>query len=224
MLNIVKNTTLPGLFDLLAPHSCRGCGRIGAALCERCKNYIISEHAGYHPNLPDDLPPTFVLGHRTGLVGTMVHDLKYHSARALARSLAELLDATLPEIRGRVVLVPLPTNSKHIRARGLDHTLLIAKHLAKLRHYQLEKILLRAKNTTQVGATAAERKQQAAAAYAVNPRFETATKNAESKLDPKTTYLLLDDVWTTGSSMLAALKKFRALNPEKVQLVLLARN
>ena len=145
MLNIVKNTTLPGLFDLLAPHSCRGCGRIGAALCERCKNYIISEHAGYHPNLPDDLPPTFVLGHRTGLVGTMVHDLKYHSARALTRSLAELLDATLPEIRGRVVLVPLPTNSKHIRARGLDHTLLIAKHLAKLRHYQLEKILLRAK-------------------------------------------------------------------------------
>ena len=215
MLNIVKNTTLPGLFDLLAPHSCRGCGRIGAALCERCKNYIISEHAGYHPNLPDDLPPTFVLGHRTGLVGTMVHDLKYHSARALARSLAELLDATLPEIRGRVVLVPLPTNSKHIRARGLDHTLLIAKYLAKLRHYQLEKLLVRAKNTTQVGASEATRRHQASLAYDVTPN---------TKLDPKTTYLLLDDVWTTGSSMLAALKKFRALNPEKVQLVLLARN
>lgn len=233
MANIVKNTTLPGLFDLIAPHSCRGCGRIGAALCDRCKNYIISEHAAYQPDLPDDLPPTFVLGHRTGLTGTLIHDLKYHSARALARSLAELLDATLPEIRGRVVIVPLPTSTKHIRARGLDHTLLIAKHLAKLRGYHLEKILIRARNTTQVGATAAERQNQAASAYAVHPRFapltsqnpnSTSSRHPAKTLDPKTTYLLLDDVWTTGSSMLAALKKFRTLGPQKIQLVLLARN
>ena len=237
MPNIVKNTTLPGLFDLLAPHSCRGCGRIGSPLCERCKNYIISAHASYQPDLPDHLPPTFVLGSRTGLAGTLVHDFKYHSVRALAHSLAELLDATLPEIRGRVVIVPLPTSTKHIRARALDHTLLIAKHLARLRGYHLERLLIRAKNTTQVGTSAAERQQQADAAYSINahlirtfqrrsptPSNSKSPSSANSPLGPKTTYLLLDDVWTTGSSMQAALKKFRTLNPQKVQLVLLARN
>ena len=45
MPNIVKNTTLPSLLDILAPHSCRGCGRIGNVLCNRCKNNIILENS-----------------------------------------------------------------------------------------------------------------------------------------------------------------------------------
>ncbi len=207
---------------MLAPHSCRGCGRIGMVLCDRCKNYIISEHATYQPKFPSDFLASldanaaiFVLGARTGLVGKMVHDLKYDSVRALARALAELLDATLPEFRGAVSIVPLPTSTKHIRARGLDHTLLIAKRLAKLRGYRVEKLLMRAKNTTQVGASAAERQAQAAQAYAVQ---------SGATVDDRTTYLLLDDVWTTGASMQAALNQFRTLRPKRVQLVLLARN
>lgn len=221
----VKITTLPGLFDLLAPHSCRGCGRIGTPLCDRCKNYIISEHSTYDPHLPPDFldtlssidAPIYILGPRTGLIGKMVADLKYHSVRALAKTLAELLDATLPTYSGLVSLIPLPTNSKHIRARGLDHTFLIAKHLAKLRgkSYKVEKLLLRAKNTTQVGASAAQRRSQALSAYAPRPN---------TKLNPKTTYLLLDDIWTTGSSMKSALKHFLTLKPQKLALVLLARN
>ncbi len=257
MAKNVKNTTLPSVWDLLAPHSCRGCGRIGMPLCERCKNYIIAEHATYKPKLPKELVAEmerefgvgkgakggvsgkmgdgvrdgeasgktgdkvrggemiFVLGPRTGLVGRMVHDLKYDSVRALARPLAELLDATLPEIKGAVSIVPLPTSTKHVRARGLDHTLMIAKQLAKLRGYRVERLLVRAKNTTQVGASGAQRRVQAAKAYEVR---------AGARVAEDTTYLLLDDVWTTGASMQAALEKFRTLGPRKVRLVLLARN
>ena len=210
---IVKNTTLPGLLDLLAPHSCRGCGRIGTPLCNRCKNYIISEHFAFQPDFPKSLPSTFVVASRDGLVGTLIHDFKYNSVRALARPLAELLDQTLPTFNTPVIIVPLPTISRHIRERGLDHTYLIAKHLARLRHYQVQKLLVRAKNTTQVGADRKNRVAQAANAYAIRPH---------AQIDPEATYLLLDDVFTTGATIKAAISQLQKHHPRKIAVALLA--
>ena len=86
MLNIVKNTTFISPLDLLAPHSCRGCGAIGTILCDCCKNNIISHPLNLCPKckhkIPTgncsnckDLPPTFVVGKRSELIGTLIHDL-----------------------------------------------------------------------------------------------------------------------------------------------------
>ncbi len=95
MLKNVKNTTFPSLLDLIAPHSCRGCGRIGEALCNRCKKYIISQRVNICPKCKaeitakngkckdcKDLPPTFIIGERSGLLGDVIHDYKYESRRA----------------------------------------------------------------------------------------------------------------------------------------------
>ena len=225
---IVKNTTLPGLLDLLAPHTCRSCGHIGEVLCERCKNNIIFTHENYCPNCKrknptgkckncKNLPPIFIVGRRDDIIGELVHDLKYNSTRALARPLAELLDEILPVIDGPVALVPLPTISRHIRERGFDHTLLIMKQLKKLRghQYRVENLLLRAKNTVQVGSDEKTRLKQAESAYELAENL---------KIDEDTTYILFDDVWTTGASMKAALKKLRQAGARKIILSILAVN
>ena len=97
----------------------------------------------------------------------IIRDFKYQSVHALARPLAELLDDILPSDIKNAVIVPLPTATHHIRARGLDHTLLIARHLAHLRHCQVSPLLSRMKNTVQVGADINTRKSQAASAYSL---------------------------------------------------------
>ncbi len=224
MSNIVKNTTFPNPLDLLAPHSCRGCGRIGNVLCDRCKNNIILDHSNFCPNCKKSnstgkcpkcksLPPIFVIGNRNDLIGKLVHDFKYNSVRALAKPLAEILHHTLPVINGPVAIIPLPTISRHIRERGLDHTYLIAKHLAKLRHYSIQKFLLRTKNTVQVGSNRQNRLAQARTAYHINPKI---------KIDPNTTYILFDDVWTTGASIKAAVKKLRQAGAKEIGVAILA--
>ena len=224
MAFIVKNTTFPGLLDLVSPHSCRGCGRLGEAFCECCKNNIISarknvcpvckeeKEGGVCKNCPE-LPEIFVVDKRSGMVGKLIREYKYQSVRALARLLAELLAASLPEDFENVVLVPLPTATQHIRARGLDHMMLIAKNLARIRKFKVEKVLIRAKNTVQVGADAEKRQKQAKEAYAVNPKV---------KIDPGKTYILLDDVWTTGASALAAYEKMKKAGAKKVVIAVLA--
>ena len=226
MPNIVKNTTFPGLFDLLTPHSCRGCGQIGNVLCERCKNHIKAHHqiicpccktptkSGKCPNCPD-LPPTYIVGERSGLLGTIVHDYKYNSIRALSKPLAELMYTFLPPTNKPTIIIPLPTIDRHIRARGFDHTKLIAKHLSKLkgRACKSEQILIRARDTTQVGTNRLTRIAQAANAYSLAH---------QAHIKPNTTYILLDDVWTTGASMRACTEILKKAGASNLIIALLA--
>ena len=220
----VNITTFPSLLDLIAPHTCRGCGAIGTVLCNRCKKYIFSNHTTLCPNCKTptthakcpnchNIPPTYIIGERQDLIGALIHDYKYNSIRALAKSLADILDELLPPFQTRTIIVPLPTISKHIRQRGLDHTLLIAKHLSKLRHCEFERALIRAQNTVQVGSNLKTRSSQAINAYAIANDFNP---------DPKATYLLLDDVWTTGASMLSANEKLRNAGVNHTAFAILA--
>ena len=187
----VKITTKISILDLLAPFTCRGCGHTGELLCECCKNYIkvggidISERADW----------VYAVGYREGVLERLVEEYKYKSVRRTAGLLAELLSDALPELPEDTVIVPLPTISRHIRERGFDHTLLIAKKLAMLRGFSVARVLLRNEQKVQVGADEKTRRAQAARAY----------KMASSAgLDASCTYVLLDDVWTTGASMEAA--------------------
>lgn len=226
MLSIVKNTTFPSLLDLLAPHSCRGCGRMGEVFCNCCKNDIILNRKNYCPNCKrlnltgqcpkcHSLPPTFIVGERDSILGDLIHNYKYNSTRALAKPLAELLNQTLPAIDGKTSIIPLPTITPHIRSRGFDHTYKIAKTLAKLRgkDYTVEKILFRAENTVQVGSDKKTRLKQATEAYKINEKFD---------INPTTTYLLFDDVWTTGASMKSAIKKLQQAGAKKIIVAILA--
>lgn len=239
MANDVNITTLLNPLNLVAPVSCEGCGQLGEALCPCCKNDILFERENLCLNCKTDFLrpetsvfteernrqpdfcascgflPSFFVGWRDGLVGKMVHDYKYHSLRALARPLAELLDESLPFFEGEVVVVPMPTIWRHVRERGFDHILLIAKKLAKLRGYKVSRMIVRAKNTVQVGADARERREQARSAYRMNPR---------KRIEKEKIYLIIDDVWTTGATMKAGVRVLTEAGAEKIVVATLAAN
>lgn len=228
----VKTTTFFNPLDLIAPHSCRGCGKIGTILCERCKNYIL-ERNFYNkcPNckapLPPspssaahicphctNLPPFYTIGTRTGLLAVLIHDYKYSSVRAATKPLASLMASRLSaDLSSSTHIVPLPTSTAHIRARGFDHIALIARRLSRELHFTYSPILDRAKNTVQVGADKSTRLSQAASAYALRP----STKIAQDAV-----YVLLDDVWTTGASMLAATSLLRSAGIKNIHIALLS--
>ena len=224
MSNIVKNTTLVSILDLLAPHSCRGCGRVGTVLCDHCKNYIIKTHTNICPVCKDttdcgkctkcqNLPPFYIVGERSDLLDAIIHGYKYNSIRAFSKPLAEIIDAITPQFQENTVIIPLPTVSYHIRNRGFDHTLLLAKKLARLRKINVQKMLIRANNTTQVGSSRSKRLIQAKTAYKLNPKL---------KINQNTTYVLLDDVWTTGASMMSAYNILLEAGAKRIAIIILA--
>lgn len=163
------------------------------------------------PNCETEMVGLWAVGWREGVLKKLVSEFKYKSVRAVGDVLTEMLDETIPDLgkmlpKGvEIVIVPLPTIGRHVRKRGLDHTLILARKLAKRRGWRCELVLARAADTVQVGAKAKQRQEQAERAYEVVGRVES-----------KKWYLLLDDVWTTGASMRAAEKVMREAGAKNI--------
>lgn len=171
-----------------------------------------------------------VVGWREGALAKLVKDFKYKSVRAAGEVLVDFLDERIPKDFGfldfgvgdasevamregglEVVVVPLPTIGRHVRERGLDHTAILARKLAKRRGWKYERVLGRATDVVQVGTKAVARKAQAEKTY------EVVREASGEKL-----YLLVDDVWTTGATMLAAEKALKEAGAKWIAGVALA--
>ena len=115
------------------------------------------------------------------------------------------VETEIKEIR-QIVLVPLPTIRKHIRERGFDHTLRLCFELENFLQKRLDdfgisveyqSLLARKNKTVQVGKEKKERMKQAEKAYGLREGI---------KIENNTLYILVDDVTTTGASLVAAKK------------------
>ena len=208
----VKKTIKFGLLDLLCPHHCKGCGALGSVFCERCKKYLNEQRdlVGMVRKTSQQIDNLYAAGWRERLLARLVEDYKYQSVRSLKSGLVDLLDEVLP-YWDKTVIVPLPTISRHVRERGFDHTWELARELGRRRGWEVRRLLGRARNTVQVGAKAGERQEMAQKAYKLVQ---------EAKKDEN--YLLLDDVWTTGASMLAAEKLLKQAGANEVRAVVIA--
>ncbi|MBR5419190.1 ComF family protein [Candidatus Saccharibacteria bacterium] len=139
------------------------------------------------------------------MLGRLIEIYKYDSVRAVAPILAEALRFAVGD---GYTLVPLPTINRHIRERGFDHIGLICKKTG----LPVEKVLLRENNAVQVGASLEQRREQAKTAYSLG------------KVDLNKKYCLIDDVWTTGSSMMAAAELMRAAGIKNLAIGVIARS
>ena len=221
---IVKITTKCGVFDLLCPDRCRGCGVLGEVLCGCCKNDILGDKMNHclkcgkviSDKCPDCSLPfsaTFAVGYRDELIGALVEEYKFFGVRKLGGILSEILDDFLPDFSSDVAIVPLPTIQKHVRERGVDHTFSVAKKIAKKRGWEVQKLLVRNKNTVQLGANEETRRKQAKEAFLF-----------QGEIDAEKTYILFDDIWTTGASMTEAGKILKKQGAKKIVAVVFATN
>ena len=135
----------------------------------------------------------WVVGERSGTLQVLIDALKFQHVKAAAPLIAELLDDMLPVLPSETVVIPVPTVASHVRERGYDQALLIAKELAVLRGFVLKPALKRASKTTQHIVGRQERQKQAQVAFTYNKTVDVAGK----------TVLLVDDVITTGATVTA---------------------
>ena len=221
----VKNTMIDTLLSQIAPHPCCSCGKIGALLCENCKYNIIDEvisdcivcggSAGERGICKDCRTPyqrAWCIGERSGALRELIDVYKFEYARAAHLSLSELLLDRVSQLPADTIVIPIPTVMAHIRERGYDHTLLIARAFAKKRRLSMRRVLRRATSTRQRGASRDDRITQAKAAF-----------NVRQKLDPSVPYLIIDDIVTTGATVHYAAEALRLAGARDVWIAVIAR-
>ncbi len=211
----VKITIEKFILAMILPNRCVRCQREGGIFCDRCKKYISITNPSYVMNDMYGFEKLLVAGLKEGWFERLVRDFKYKGRRDYGEFLAEKLGEVIfgevkrIEIR-KIVLVPLPTIRKHIRERGFDHTLRLCFELETFLQKRLDdfgisveyqSLLVRKNKTVQVGKEKKERVKQAEKAYGICEGV---------KLDTSTLYILVDDVTTTGASLVAAKKILQA--------------
>lgn len=202
----VKNTMVERVLQVVAPHPCFTCGKVGCVLCDDCKYDITHEpflgcifcatpqRYGVCRAHESAIARAFVVGQRGGTLETLINKLKFERVKAAAQPLAELLNERLPILPGDCLVVPVPTVRAHIRERGYDQVDLIARHFANFRGQEVYTGLRRITNTTQHTVDRDTRQKQAREAFVV--RDEALLRGRH--------VLLLDDIITTGATLRAA--------------------
>ncbi len=205
------------LLSLLYPPRCVVCRTLGSPspLCALCTAAVVPVaeplclHCG-HALQPERLcnncrrhPPAFdcarALGLYQGVLREAVHCFKYKNCPALAEPLGSLLAAqartqssALHRLKFDGVL-PMPMHAGRRRTRGYNQSERLARVVARELDLPLNTLLLIRPRATrpQVGLSATRRRSNLLGAFRVSR-----PQDARGK-----TFLLIDDVMTTGSSL-----------------------
>ena len=218
--------------DFLFPRWCVGCGKEGDFLCYSCRQRLpqimppLCPKCG-RPQSSGILCPSCVAwqaeidGIRSpfrfdGLIREAIHQLKYRNLRALAVSLAQLLQAYLVAnpVPGEV-LVPVPLHQKRLRERGYNQSSLLARELGKLINLPVvDDCLIRQRHAPPQARTSTvdERLSNVAGAFACR----------DQRLQDKQ-ILLIDDVSTSGATLDACAGALKATGATSVWGLVLAR-
>ena len=234
---------LTALVDLLFPPLCCSCkefihdGRpllicddclagvvpLAGPLCPRCGRTYPDGAGGDHvcgPCLTG--PPPFAAARGAvvfdGTVRELIHRFKYHGQVTLRRPLARL---AIDQLAGFVahhrpeVIVPVPLHTKRLRHRGFNQAVLLGEALAKEWRLPLQRHNLRRSRWTepQVNLAAAEREANVKGAFVL----------AEPALVAGKRVLLVDDVYTTGSTVRECARVLKKGGAAEVVVVTVAR-
>jgi ComF family protein len=184
----------------LEPPFCSQCGEPFPAIEGLCGFCLRGEHAF-------DFARSALLF--TNTLREIIHHLKYADRVSLARPLGDILRQCLErENFAGDYVVPVPLHRARERTRGFNQAELIAARLGRPMSMRL---LRRKKNTaSQTGLTRSQRQHNLAAAFEVRGEIRGSV-------------ILVDDVYTTGSTMNEAARTLKRAGAQRVEVLTVAR-
>jgi len=199
------------LLNLVFPPACEVCRKSSdEALCGECFSQIrfMKPHLGIYSAAIYD-----------GVIKTALHRFKFQKRRKLAEPLGILLVKYLSHTPALPMdemdcIVPVPLHRKRQRERGYNQAQLLAAVISRYYEVPVIAALARMKDT--------------------HPQFDlprearlTNVKGAFKVADPKAVYnkkiLLLDDIYTTGSTISECSKVLKIAGARSVEVLTLSR-
>jgi ComF family protein len=151
-----------------------------------------------------------------GLLGELVRDYKFNGRLGLGRLLSSLLEDLLSHsgLTGAELLAPVPLHPRRLAQRGFNQSLELARPLAaKLGARLAPGALTRIRHTVpQTRLTGRRRRANLKGAF-----------EADRELVAGRKVLLLDDIMTTGGTLMECARTLKRARAEEVAVLVLAR-
>ena len=214
------------ILDLLFPQVCGICGKLNEkSLCKKCeillkKQAIFgietfeTEKFELENKYFDELLYIFKY---EGIIRKTILDYKFNEKSYLYLTFVNFLlknDKLFEKLKSYDAIIPVPISSKRMKKRGYNQSLLIAKLIAKNTELELiNNCLVKTKNITEQSKL--NKKQRIE-----NIKNAYDLKNKE-KLENKK-ILLIDDIYTTGSTVNECSRMLKKGYPEKIGILTIA--
>ena len=150
-----------------------------------------------------------------GPVAEAIHRFKYQGERAGLATFASFLRAAPLDLAEPDAILPVPLHPSRLRQRGCNQALVLAQAFFPKAERRLDPgLLVRLRHThSQTGMSGKERRQNLKNAFGVTTPAAVAGKSL----------LLVDDVYTTGSTVNECARILRRAGAARVEVLTLAR-
>lgn len=199
------------LLDLIFPPACEACRRrSNEALCPAC----FSQIKFMKPQMG-----IYAAAAYEGPLRTAIHRFKFKKRRKLAEPLGLLLVKYLSQaadlnIRDYDHIVPVPLHRARLRQRGFNQAELIARVVGRYFELPVLPALERTRDTrAQFVLSRGDRVENVKGAFKVSDSRAVYQKNV----------LVLDDIYTTGSTMAECCKTLKIAGARRVGILALSR-
>lgn len=218
-------------FELIFPTNCCHCSRSlfawEQALCTICKNKLPLTNYHLRPSANDltqklqglitvDYCLAFLKFTRKGMTQNLLHTLKYRNKPELGFVLGKIYGELLYKHEFAPtwnLIVPVPLHAQKLKRRGFNQSEEFAKGLAYSLKIPVENLLIRKQWTdTQTKKSRIERLQNVEDVFELDPRFTVSNQSI----------LVVDDVITTGATLIACGNTLLDSGVKKVDLATIA--
>lgn len=221
------------ILDLLFPQVCGICGKLNEnSLCKKCeiilkkqakfgieafeKEEFIIQKSGHENKYFDELLYIFKY---EGIIRKTILDYKFNEKSYLYKTFVNFLlknEKLFEKIKSYDTIIPVPISKKRMKKRGYNQSLLIAKLMAKNIHLELiDNCLIKTKNIIeQSKLNKKQRLENIKNAYVLKNR-----KRLENKK-----ILLIDDIYTTGSTVNECSRILSLAKLQKIGVLTIAKD
>lgn len=209
------------LLTILFPSPCLRCGILGEPLCSRC-----FEALPFHPHkrMVEDLSTVSAyLYEEKSLLADLIYPFKYSHQADIFRIFVPGLRETLRLLSVNVedlILVPVPLHKSRLLERGYNQAELLAREVARDLGCRVALLLRRSKDTGFQSHVKRkeERKENMVGAFEVCREWEPRLR----RVGECGQIVLVDDIVTSGSTLLACAQVLRAAGAVNLSALTLA--
>lgn len=219
MLNAIYEAVIQFLFPPRCP-SCRAYVEKEGQWCESCLSEILrNKNLAYDAEVRRYISPIVAIGKYDKGLKDLIHELKYQNDFAALPYIYTVLDRLDDEWQQFFAdfdyVIPVPLHAEKLKRRGFNQVDRIFSPWAKAHGLHYADILIRTKKTkSQYSLNPSERSINLHAAFAL--KKDISVTNAKC--------LLLDDIFTTGSTLKNCAKVLKEHGARSVSGLVLASN
>lgn len=202
------------LWDVLCPPTCIHCGKdvyTQGEWCDDCLQAVMHEHCIMGPKF-SSLECIYILADYTGGIKTMLHDIKFNGKKERALGAAPFLQhfaVTCSDMKYvPTIVVPIPISESKRKQRGYNQVDMLFKDWVGQQNWKWVDLLVKLDGSKPMWTLTKEERRKN-----MKGHFLVRSAMADSYVDKEISILLVDDIYTTGATLLEAAETIHAILP-----------